>query len=303
MAAVSLGRAIGSGFALIKHRPASVFVWGLLLVVFVEAPILFLMGRAATETLGLWGAGGPTNEAAAQNIAFALQQRMLLVEAMMLPVLVVRVLIMAAVYRAVLEPAKRGLAYLRIGRQEAWLLLLALCISVLAGFAIVPLELLLGVSVITMMMKGAWILVGPLLGIVGLILLLWVWARLSLAAPMTFADRHFRLFESWRLTRRHGLSLLGLGVVMFLLIAALELVLFSLLAIGGAALWAGHPLDAPAILAWIRRLSIQSAGQMAEWLVPIGLVAAAVFGALNAIAIAPWASAYQQLNKASRAGA
>ena len=46
MADISLGRALGSGFALIRRRPASVLVWGLLIVLFVQAPILVCWGGA-----------------------------------------------------------------------------------------------------------------------------------------------------------------------------------------------------------------------------------------------------------------
>jgi hypothetical protein len=303
MAAFSLGRAIGSGFALIKHRPASVFVWGLLLVLFVEAPIVVLVGRTATEMAGLWGRTGPVSPEAASSMGFALQERIAVIQLWILPTLLVRALIVAAVCRAVLEPQRRGLAYLRIGRQEGWLVLLSLTVSVLAAMAIVPVELLVGASVALGMMKPPVSLIGLGLGVVALLALLWVVARLSLAAPMTFAERNFRLFESWRLTRRNGLTLLGLGVLMFLLVVVIELVLVGLVALAAVAVLAGRPVDASQIQAWLQAFKIQSPGQMAAWLVPTGLVAAAVFGALNAIAIAPWASAYQQLNTAPRARA
>ena len=298
MAAMSLGRAVGSGFELIKQRPASVLVWGLLLVLLVQAPTLILTAWVGSDLVEVWRRGGPLSPASANELAFAIQTRMALVQVMMLPALVVRALIVAAVYRAVLEPQRRGLAYLRIGRQEGWLTLLALCVWALAYFAIIPLELIVAAAVITgVLLKGYWWLMGPAVGIVGVLVLLWAVARLSLAAPMTFADRNFRLFESWRLTRRNGWSLLGLGVVMVLLLVGLELLLVAVVAVVVAVVFAGRAFDANQALAWLHGLSIQTPGQMAVWLVPTGLVAAAVYGAFNAIAIAPWASAYQQLNK------
>jgi hypothetical protein len=304
MAEVSLGRAIGSGFALIRHRPASVLVWGLLLVVFVQAPALYMLSQVGPQMLGLWGATGPTDPAEAQNIAFAFQGRMALIQALTLPAWLIRAVIVAAVYRAVLEPQKRGLAYLRIGRQEGWLLLLMLTAGLLTAFAIIPIELIVVVAVVTgIALKGLWWLLGPAVGIAGLVALLWAFARLSMAAPMTFADRNFRLFESWRMTQRHGFSLLGLGLLTVLLMLALELLLFGAIGVVAAVAIAGRQVDAASIQAWLQGLTFQSPGQLAAWLVPTGLVAAAVFGALNAIAIAPWASAYQQLNTAPGARA
>jgi hypothetical protein len=305
MAAVSLGKALGSGFALIRERPASVFAWGLLLVVFVEVPVFAILGQAIVGLAGAWGQKGPVNPVDASNLAFAFQQRIAIVEAMMLPTLLARALIVAAVYRAVLEPQRRGLAYLRIGRQEGWLMLLSLTVSVLAGFAIIPVELLIGGSILLgMALQSPWSLIAPIAtGVAGLIFLLWVYARLSLAAPMTFAERNFRLFESWRATRRHGLELLGLGLVLFLLLVLIEVVVFGLVGIGAMAAIAGRTVDVPSVMSWLKDLSLQSPGQLAVWLVPTGLVAAAVIGAVNAIAIAPWASAYQQLNQGPAARA
>ena len=40
--------------------------------------------------------------------------------------------------------------------------------------------------------------------------------RLSMAAPMTFAERKLRIFESWELTKGHTLSLLGVGFLISL---------------------------------------------------------------------------------------
>ena len=46
---------------------------------------------------------------------------------------------------------------------------------------------------------------------------IWVSLRLSMAAPMTFAERKLRIFESWELTKGHTLSLLGVGFLISLI--------------------------------------------------------------------------------------
>jgi hypothetical protein len=48
-------------------------------------------------------------------------------------------------------------------------------------------------------------------GLIAAGLLIWLALRLSMAAPMTFADNQFRLFESWTLTKGQGWRLLGVA--------------------------------------------------------------------------------------------
>jgi hypothetical protein len=208
----------------------------------------------------------------------------------------VRVIVVAAVYRAVLEPARPGFAYLRIGRREGWLLLLMLTLAILVACAIIPLELLMIVPVIALARAAApALLVGGGGVLVGLAVLVWVLARLSMAAPMTFAERRFRLFESWRLTRGHGLALIALGLLVFLFAALVEVAIFALAA-AVAVGFVGWPMNFRTVLVGLNSLRLQGPEALAVWLVPIGLVAAAAFGALYAIVVAPWADVYAQLN-------
>lgn len=295
MADVSLGRALGSGFALIKRRPASVLVWGLLHVIFVQAPILALLAYGAGDLVAAFGHAGTLSEPQAADFAFGLQRRMMLGEAAVLPGMLVHAIVSAAVYRAVLEPKGRAFAYLRLGRQEAWLLLLALTFSVLVGFAILPLEGLVAVTVISLMkLQAPAALAGPAVAVLALAVILWAFARLSMAGPMTFSDRRFRLFESWSLTRRNGLALLGLALLLILVMVLIELVVVGVAAGAVIGLGAGHAVDPRAVLAWLespRLLDPVAAASLAA----LALVAAAIVGALNAIAVAPWATAYGQL--------
>ena len=68
------------------------------------------------------------------------------------------------------------------------------------------------------------ILTGVGLGLIAVVVLVWLGLRLSMAAPMTFVDRQFRLFESWSLTRGSAWRLLGVAVLSLLMVFVLELV-------------------------------------------------------------------------------
>jgi hypothetical protein len=305
MADISLSGALGSGFALIRRRPASVLVWGLLIVLFVQAPILAVLGLGASDLLALAVTGQsrtpPTQQV--MEFAFGLQRHIALIEACLLPAIAIRVIISAAVYRAVLEPGKAAFAYLRLGRQEAWLLLLALTFSALAAIAIFPLELVVIAAVLSLAALHAPVVyIAPALTVAALVVLLWAFARLSMAGPMTFADREFRLFESWRLTRRNGLRLLGLALLLIVVVILIELAIAALMAGVAAGLLGGHAIDPRAIQTWLASLTSQGPGLLA-WLAPVILIAAAIIGGLNAIAVAPWATAYGQLNNSPNARA
>ncbi len=54
-------------------------------------------------------------------------------------------------------------------------------------------------------------------------LFFWVLFRLSLALPMTFAEKHIRIFESWRLTRGNFWRLVGVWAMSVVLIFAVAI--------------------------------------------------------------------------------
>ncbi len=145
-----------------------------------------------------------------------------------------------AVYRAVLRPEERGLAYLRLGRDElrmvavfALLLLIVLGALILTGVV----ASLLGVVLIS---AGggieAWstmLSISPAVGL--LVVAAWLGPRLSLVAPMAFAEGRIRLAAAWRLTRGHYWPLLGALILTLLLMAAITGVAWGLRGLAAAA--------------------------------------------------------------------
>ena len=95
-------------------------------------------------------------------------------------------------------------------------LALTIVIPVVAGFALAPDGVILAV------------LLGVLLMVGYVVLILWLSARLSAAAALTVRDRQIRFFESWRVTRGKGWTILGSWIVLGL-IAFVVLILFYML--------------------------------------------------------------------------
>lgn len=132
----------------------------------------------------------------------------------------------------------RGAGFgVRIGADEGRLLLvgliwIALFIGMYIGFAIM-IAIPVGVG---LAMGPDAALLAVLLGIVlvlgYMLLVLWFSARLSAAAALTVRDKQIRFFESWRVTRGKGWTILGawivLGLIAMLVMVAFYLLLFAL---------------------------------------------------------------------------
>jgi hypothetical protein len=150
-----------------------------------------------------------------------------------------------AIYRAVLRPNERGVAYFRLGEDELRMVALLIILTVLSLAAMFVFLLVEGVVAGTLGAFGspAGAFLGSLIGSAAVCVAIWLGVRLSLAAPMTFDQRRLVVFGSWGFTRGSFLPLLGayvlaflLGVVISLLMAVISgaVISVAILASGGA---------------------------------------------------------------------
>jgi hypothetical protein len=102
-------------------------------------------------------------------------------------------------------------------------LLIAGCFALALG-AVIP-----GVIVGFAVGAAAGGLLGGGIFLIGLVAALYLFARLSPAAPLTIRDRQIRFFESWNLTRGHGWSLAGSYFALFAVFTLVSLVLYGVL--------------------------------------------------------------------------
>ncbi|MFI4982686.1 MAG: hypothetical protein ACHQIO_20225, partial [Nevskiales bacterium] len=217
--------------------------------------------------------------------------------------MVVKTMVLAAVFRAVLEPKRRAFAYLRISMQEVWILLVQIVEAILidvGAFAAILVAGQIIAAVAHFASHEAAAIVGVIAGIVGIIGLFWVLLRLSLATPMSFEDSAFRLFESWKLTRGRAFSLLMMAILLFIILILLEGVAFAV--IGVPMMMFVHPHVAgdhvamhEAMLTFLKQppqVMLQTVGPVAAI---CALVGSFVIGAVSAIFYAPWAAAYRML--------
>ena len=208
-------------------------------------------------------------------------------------VLIVWLAIIGAIFRQELRPGEKGWAFMRLGRDEALLGVLALIgagiVLIIAGLQFAAIA---GLTLAFDAFLPAASTTARVIGTAAASCLnFWIVVRLSLAPAHTFAQRRVSMFGSWALTRRHfwelaWMILLMIGTV-FVVFVVLTLVTNLL---GGQIL---RDLTA-------HRLSHPNAGEIASLLVLIFLptvVPVLVF----VLVYSPLAFAYRALSGAAEA--
>lgn len=308
MADFSISDALGSGFGLMSRRPVSVVAWGLTyLVIGVALPLSIFGASIIPDYVGvmrsLYSGALTTPANFAQTMAPFHAKLMMAEPIMVVASLLAQAILSAAVFRATLEPRNRGLAYLRIGPRELWLLLVNFVMRVLAvvlaiALGLVGLGLGFALNGVFESQHVDWTLRGcsyVALGVLLFAIFIGICVRFSLAAPMTFADSGFRLFESWGLTRRHGWKLFALGLLLALVSAVMVLVFEAIVFAAVFLVANGFHWDATSFWGLLndpQKIWSSGAGELT---IAAALIGAYAFGAIFAVAMAPWAVAYREL--------
>ena len=303
MAHLSVGDAAGAGFKLIGGKPLSVFAWGLFAIVLGVLPVMAMMGTSMTPIMDMMRdiRLHPGTQPSQAQMMHTYGHLMFMNPLMRLASLVVKTMLTAAVFRAVLEPKKNAFAYLRISMQEVWILLVSIVEAILVFVGAVVALIVCGLIVAavassaTRMAAG---LTGAVLALICVIALIWVLLRLSMATPMSFEERGFRLFESWKITRGHAFGLFLLALLIVVILLLLELAGAVVIGIPMMMIFHPHAMGPEAMQAFMKQppqMMLQTAGPAIAVCV---LIFSFVIGALQAIVLAPWATAYRMLRPA-----
>ena len=307
MARFSVADAATAGFGIIGRKPLAVLGWGLAMLVATAAPLYLLLLFMRPDFAVLMQIAA---QQSGESDPETLGRFMRLQSGMMLFQLVswiwstaVNAVICCAVFRAVLEPKDSRFGYLRLGAREGWLTLLFLVEYVLAyiGFFVVALLAMVIVAIVGVGAGGnsasAMVGTGVVAGLLALVLFFWLALKLSMAAPMTFVDRQFRLFESWTFTKGHAGKLLGVSLLLLVFLIGIE-VLFAGLALGGI-FALGSSLTWMLDPAALQALSREQPMEIVRKLGPAIAVAGALWVLLSSVVMAvfcaPWAASYRAL--------
>jgi MFS family permease len=308
MAALSVMQSATEGFSLIRRRPWAFVGWILFWLVLGVGPFLIAIAGLAPKFIDLISSIRTARDA---HDPVALQ-RILDFEFGMWSVigpwffwlLIVGTVLYAAVYRAILEPGKNAFAYLRLGMDEVRLFFtqIVIVLLVFVFFALLggggAALLVFSHNVIGHPWEG-WF--DALVIVAAICLFFWVMFLLSLPLPMTFAEKHIRIFESWRLTRGHFWPLVGVWAMSVVLIFAVAIGFgfvrqFAFLAVG-LSTGAFDQLDSLKTMGNDLRKGIT--GLMAAFgpaFIALFVIQAIADAVVRVVAIAPFARAYAQLS-------
>lgn len=293
---VSVGRALGAGFDLIRRNPGALAAWAVVYVVIGVLPQAGMMALLA-PTWGRFMQGAVRGAAATPEMLQAQAQMTAIQPLSWLIAVVCQTLLIGAAYRACLFPQERGFFYLRVGRRELWLALIILILAI--GFFVVLFAVMIPVVIIAGLIgaaasgatrgsPAALFIVFPAM-IAALAVPVWLGLRLSLAPAMSFAERGFHLFESWSLTRGLAWRLFATAAVIVVLYFVAELVIGA-----GGFLLLGGPASFERIGEWAR-----DPGTLMSHIAPIalgfGVVLSVATAAFYAVFGAAWAEIYRQL--------
>lgn len=292
MTAFSATDAALEGFRITRERPRVVLVWAVFsfLVSICSAIYLISIGQEARAVLDARVA-----EQAPDLQAFGAAMADL--APMMVMGLLVQCVMAAAVYRILLRPEDRGLAYLKVGMDELRLAALTFIYVLLASLMLAVVVLAAGLiaALASFAGQGAAILVAAASELFFLGLLFYVAVRLSLAPAITFAEQRIAIFDSWRLTHGQFWRLTGayfLAICGIMVIALLVVTIFSAL----VAVAVGGDLQA------VGKMFAPDQTSLATYFSPVMIIYLLVAGWLSAlyyaVVIAPAAVAYRELTRA-----
>lgn len=300
MARFSIGAAFGDAFSLIRRRPLSVWIWGLLLV----AP--------STATFGLlWPKMGEMfaameRETGEGSVRYAGFEQMMQFQALSWLLNIVQLLLMVVVYtaimRAVLRPREDSFFSLRLGMDELRVAVAGVALIVGLYAAMIVMLLIGGAIGFAVWNAGSpmnWLIITGLV-VTCIVAIFVAMARFSLIMPASVLYRTFAFAEGWRLGRGQTGPLFGMMLLLFLLVIVVEVVLVGVGLAVAVAAGASGGID------WASLRSDGTGSNPFEgldaalaanwpWFTLGALVLALVSGLLTTLNIAPYASACRQL--------
>ena len=208
--------------------------------------------------------------------------------------MVISAVLMAAVARAVLRPEAGGFGYLRLGMDEVRVFVVTLVLCILIAIAAAAAFLVAGIGggVAVASFEGWGVLIMILAMLAAAAFLIWLMVRLSLAIPITVAEKRFAIFDSFAMTRGRFWPLLGMAVIagaMALVVMLLcGMISMPVSMMGGMSMFAGMSGDDPTEV-------FRNFNPTNPWMIASAVINAVVYALTVAVMYAPFSVAYRGL--------
>ncbi len=282
--------ALNAPFVLIRRRPLTVFVWGVLMTVLIGALYAVFLPVFANVPLG-------DDAAASQAYMSQMMAMSAASNGLSLLMYLVMLVVFNAAGRATLAPGTRDrFLFMRLGMDEVrvavtivaifigWYvaLIILIVIGVVLGIALWPVSEF--AAVISVLLYGLAVVILALLG----------WARVCLIAPATLVLGRFAFEEGWTIAKGQVLKLVGLNLAIWLIYMLAYIVLAAIVALiliggfmGQGLSWPEHIDRLQDLMPVVRPMLIPLAAT-----VPIFTFA---YGAYIALVAAPFVRTARQL--------
>jgi hypothetical protein len=279
------------GFRIVRRNPLAILFWGLAYVIFFVAFFALVGGQLASiiaqaEALQ----GGEPDMAALQALGMSYAALL----GIGLPLgLIVGAVLSAGVARGVLFPSQKAFGYLRLGGDELRVMAVNIILGIVMGLGSFVLFMVVGATagVIAQSNQGLGVLAGVLLGLAGIVLAIWLSIRLSLAVPITVAEKRIAPFASFAATKGKALPILGMAVIAFIMSILVSL-LGSIISLP-VVMMTGGGLDQLAPMEGQSTMQIVQA--VGPSLLAWGVLNAIVSALQLAVLYAPFSAAYRDI--------
>jgi hypothetical protein len=228
--ALEVTEAALEGFRVVGRRPVSFLIWAVAWVCLGYGALGLLLWQAMPQLTQLQGVIPPVvmdpHAAVAAVLGFELALARI-VSPWIFWVWLLSIVLLAAIYRAVLEPRKSGFAYLRLGADELRLAGLEVIYAVMTFvYVCVIAAICTAVFIGARQLQQPWqAFLDAVVVLAAVVFSIYLRVRLLFASPMTFARKRLQIFDSWGLTRGRAWSIVGLCLLVFVFILAVAFVL------------------------------------------------------------------------------
>ena len=211
----SFNDAVGAPFVLLRRRPLSLFVWGLMMVAIMAASYSLMIPIFAAIPFG-----ATDNEAAMDAYLRETTRFGASLNGMSALMYLAMLVVWTAAGRAILSPGRGDrFLFLRLGMDEVRVAVAI--VAVFAGWYIALLLLvLLGVGLgLAFWQTNEMATSAGLVGYGVLVFLLSIWGlvRVSLIAPATLILKRFAFAEGWAIAKGHVWKLIGLNLIVWVI--------------------------------------------------------------------------------------